>query len=336
MPSVFLHRHLAALWFSATLISGSTLHAQAASQPDLAEMLRPICPQRYDQSSNLAQLGWCLRGAGQETLLELRPRLERWIEATTDEEESTPDLLAARFVVTYLTGDAAGALGQLESLDEVLLLEKKEELVRAVRRLSELSAQDVEPDERLWRLGRIYSDLFTKFWNPGNDGFAHLEYPNSFFRKLVSKYPRSPWSDNALLHLSDLEAGNVQEGGWVQGNLKLVEKYRAILETYPGTDLEATVLLRMASLYASYHSGQPSFDPKAYRAQARRIVQDIRDRFPGTPESRECEEVQRSMEEENALHCRYCDQGRDPSWPDGFDPCALCERPVRTPEYGLH
>jgi len=215
-------------------------------------VLEAFC--QIDAEASLSEIGWCLRDKSQAELAQLIGDLRTEYLSLQEGDPRAMKGLRAEFVARYLSGDVSQCLVLFDALHSLLpedhFFQSRSDgpLQRAQGSLDELFSPVYSEAERLWLQGSIFFELYREFWNPGNDGFDHVEYPFSYFRRLLSEHPECEWADNAEFAMKSFYEMQSHEGGWQGENMRHIREYEAMLERYADTETAPRILLRIGWL----------------------------------------------------------------------------------------
>ncbi len=127
-------------------------------------------------------------------------------------------------------------------------------LVRTTQhQLDSVKASAAPPDERMYAEGTIWWDFCRS-----QMGFGYLwtleeglQKPMSYFRKLIQKYPESPWADNAAydtLYFIDYQPQATDDYLPPGNDNKAYQAFTQFLKDYPNSDRRPDVLVRLANV----------------------------------------------------------------------------------------
>ncbi|MEN3044877.1 MAG: hypothetical protein ABDH37_06665 [Candidatus Hydrothermales bacterium] len=157
-----------------------------------------------------------------------------------------------------------------------ILEEDLKKLEKASEELEKIKNKDLPEDEKLWLLGNIFFEGVKVSWNQKEGGW-NMEYPFGLFEKLIQKYPKSPWADNAEFIMLKYYEGVFHEGGEI--NLSCIEQYEKFIKKYPNSELNSEAKLEIAYHYHSYLSSRPGVIPwiklKEYIDRARILYNEV-------------------------------------------------------------
>jgi len=125
---------------------------------------------------------------------------------------------------------------------------------KAKVQLESMKLSNITEAERLFRLGKIYYEMFKLSWNYGKVGI-NTEFPFKYYMEVLDKYPESEWADNAEYEMLIYHLMCSMEGGDTGSNLRYIEKFNDFLTKYPETDLVLLIKCNISSLYYSLMKG---------------------------------------------------------------------------------
>ncbi|MGE5557525.1 MAG: tetratricopeptide repeat protein [Bacillota bacterium] len=158
------------------------------------------------------------------------------------------------------------------------LPEDVKRLENVCAKLGELNKETgITGDEKLWRLGRIYSEYCEVSWNREENYFDY-GCAHGFFKELVEKFPQSRWADNAEYRIFEDYEGLAHEGGDFT-SFNCINEYKRLLKKYPSGDIAPVIKLHLAEHYLRYAEtaeGNPRVNRhlEEARGYCREILQD--------------------------------------------------------------
>lgn len=179
-----------------------------------------------------------------------------------EDEVKDKEFLAVIYMQTIKYLNHQGLLSQAIHYDSLLVRnapdyqthEHKEAMKQVVKYnsiISDIYATDLTNDEQLWRVGVAYFDLF-KFVGPTTAASTYnMTYPFKYLNKLLQKFPKSDFADNAEYKMYRHIENSTHEGGNNSYNFKAIEGYKAILTKYPHTELKPKIYYRISEMYFS-------------------------------------------------------------------------------------
>lgn len=127
-----------------------------------------------------------------------------------------------------------------------------QEIAKYNKIIENLYASNIPEDQLLWELGNAYFNLFL-IDGPTIEGCVfNMEFPFSFFKKLIKKYPKSIFTEQAEYKILNFDVGASREGGDRSSNLNSIEAYLKHINKYPKTKNLPDAYYRIGELYYDY------------------------------------------------------------------------------------
>lgn len=117
--------------------------------------------------------------------------------------------------------------------------------------IKKISSSKISEDEKLWKLGNAYYQLFSHVGRETEASSIDMEFPFRYYKKLLKKYPNSPYAANAEFIILRYDEGSSHEGGDNSYNLEAIEKYKELLSKYLYSELTPQIYYQIGSLYSS-------------------------------------------------------------------------------------
>lgn len=154
------------------------------------------------------------------------------------------DVDSAWSYYTMLTeSNTFGIFAQMFREEDVALMN------RAYKEQRAILAHALPEDERLWLLGKLYTEVLRQSWNVNNGVFYDLSYGCRLLERVVKKYPQSKWADDAQFELIVLDEWYDEGDGDQVVNWACVEKYTAFVAKYPDSVYVPDATLEIAEHY---------------------------------------------------------------------------------------
>lgn len=174
-------------------------------------------------------------------------------------ENSLSDQLTKELLPTMIRIlGGQGNFEQLINLDSIYIVKYEEyetpyftETVTKVKEikklLDSLDGTSLNTDQLLWEKGIMMFERFRTSWNESEVGYD-MSLSFSYFNELIKYYPKSDYTDNAILAILKYEEGLSHEGGDQSYNFTAINKYREFLNKHPTTEDKDWINLRIAKL----------------------------------------------------------------------------------------
>ncbi len=150
-------------------------------------------------------------------------------------------------VVTVLTLDSLLQSEFPESRSEYHI-KRMQRTKDAYDQLQSIKNEDLNEDERLWKVGNVYFELFRYVGQETEASSINMSYPFSYYDSLLKQYPNSSLADDAEFAVLKYTEGSSHEGGDYSYNSEAIKLYEDFLKSYPSTNLKPNILYEFVIL----------------------------------------------------------------------------------------
>jgi hypothetical protein len=157
-------------------------------------------------------------------------------------------------------------------------IQQMNEVAASYDRIKKISSSAAAPDEKLWKLGNAYYNLFLHVGPETEASTINMKFPFHYFEKLIRQYPGSRYADNAEFMILSHQEGSSHEGGDNSYNLEAIEKYRKFLKKYPGSALTPDVWYAIGRLY--FECDADFADKPKYYELAKTFMLKLTSKYP--------------------------------------------------------
>ncbi|HZV70724.1 MAG TPA: hypothetical protein VFG10_14315 [Saprospiraceae bacterium] len=209
-----------------------------------------------------------------------------------------PDIRGAMALNLITTAAQKGMIETAVSIDtnyvkpitdshEEYFQDRIRKIFEANRSLESLKSIPMNEDERLWKTANIFYNLFRYIGPETEASSIRMDYPFTYLHTLLTKYPTSPFADNAKYLMITHDEQGSHEGGNTGYNLEAIEQLKDFLKKYPDTELIPEVYLKFITLYFDY--GVNYYEKEKYFLLARTYANKFYTAFPNHHLRREVE-----------------------------------------------
>ncbi|MEP2025945.1 MAG: hypothetical protein ABJH98_14450 [Reichenbachiella sp.] len=131
---------------------------------------------------------------------------------------------------------------------------KMKKTKEAYDRLQNIKTEEVSEDERLWKVGNIYFQLFRFVGRDTEASSTDMTYPFSYYDSLLNIYPNSLFADDAEFTMLQYTENGSHEGGDNSYNPIAIKLYEDFLIKYPSTNLYPNILFEQVKLRRDNYS----------------------------------------------------------------------------------
>lgn len=145
-------------------------------------------------------------------------------------------------------------------------IQRMERTKKAHEQLQNIKNQDLNEDERLWKVGNIYYELFQLVGPEVEMSYIDMSYPFSYFDSLLNLYPSSSFTDDVEFAVLRHTEGSSHEGGDYSYNLEAIKLYEDLLKKNPSTNLRPNIIYELATLRRDAYTYTKNFSTSLQEA----------------------------------------------------------------------